>query len=150
MGLINSVGQYFEKLVDGFRIGVQAFKVTVKGNLEFQSNGNTAEHIFPDRNGTVALLDDLFVVSQYRFYSDSATLDQDVWIHTSSITKIVKSAGVNTVEYKINAGSFVLVSFTGDTWTGAIAVTANQVLTWRVTFNGGYESGAVIVKHNRV
>jgi hypothetical protein len=68
MGLINSAGQYFEKLIDGFKIGVQAFKLTIKGNLEFQQNGNTAEHIFPNRNGTVALLDDWVNLRPYTCY----------------------------------------------------------------------------------
>jgi hypothetical protein len=59
MGLINSIGAWFEKITGGWTFGTQLFKLTVKGNLDLESDGNNNEHVFPNKSGTVSLLDDL-------------------------------------------------------------------------------------------
>lgn len=87
--------------------------------------------------------------TQYRFETVT-TMDQDTWLFASTITKVVKSAGINTVEYKINAGSYIALTFTGGVWTGTLSIAANDVLGWRITYNAGYTTGSFNVVHNRV
>lgn len=87
--------------------------------------------------------------TQYRFETVT-TLDQDTWLYASTITRVVKSLGINTVEYKINAGSFVALTFTAGVWTGSLSIAANDVLTWRITYSVGYTTGSFNVVHNRV
>jgi hypothetical protein len=86
--------------------------------------------------------------SQYRF-EIVTTIDQDIWLNNSTIFKIVKSAGVDTAEYRIGVGAWVPISFTGDTWTGTLNITAAQVLSWRITYTGGFTTAALIVQHKR-
>jgi len=87
--------------------------------------------------------------TQYRFETVT-TMDQDTWLYASTITKVVKAAGINTVEYKINAGSFIALTFTSGVWTGTLSIAANDVLTWRITYNAGYTTGSFNVVHSRV
>jgi hypothetical protein len=87
--------------------------------------------------------------SQYRF-EIVTVLDQDIWTSAATITKVVKSLGANTVEYKINAGSYIALTFTSGVWTGSISVAANDVLSWRITYNAGYTNCSFNVIHNRV
>lgn len=87
--------------------------------------------------------------SQYRFETITV-IDQDIWTSASTITRIVKSVGTNTVEYKINAGSYIALTFTSGVWTGSISVAANDVLSWRITYNAGYTNCSFNVIHNRV
>jgi hypothetical protein len=86
--------------------------------------------------------------SAYRF-EVITTMDQDLWLENETIYQITKSVGVDTLEYRINAGSWVPVTFTGDTWTGTLNITAGQVLSWRITYNGGYTSASFNVFHKR-
>ena len=85
--------------------------------------------------------------SQYRF-QNFTVLDQDLWIDSASIVKVVTASGVSTVEYKINAGSYTALSFVGNTWTGSIAVVPNDQLSWRIAYVSGYTTGAIIVVSN--
>ena len=85
--------------------------------------------------------------SQYRF-QNFTVLDQDLWIDSASIVKVVTASGVNTVEYKINAGSYNTLTFTGNTWTGSIGVVPNDQLSWRITYTSGYTTGAIMVVSN--
>jgi hypothetical protein len=87
--------------------------------------------------------------TQYRFETVT-TMDQDTWLFASTITKVVKAAGINTVEYKINAGSYVALTFVSGVWTGSLSIAANDVLGWRITYNAGYTTGSFNVVHNRV
>lgn len=87
--------------------------------------------------------------SHYRFELVTI-IDQDLWRYNSVITAITKTAGVATAEYDINGGGYTLISFTGDTWTGTLNITANDVLKWRITYTGGYTTCALVVEHNRV
>ncbi len=86
--------------------------------------------------------------SHYRFELVT-TIDQDVWLKASTIFSITKTAGVATAEYKINAGAWVPISFTGNTWTGTLNIAANDVMQWRITYTGGYITCALIVQHKR-
>lgn len=85
--------------------------------------------------------------SQYRF-QNFTVLDQDVWLNSGSIYRIVTSSGVNTVEYSLNGGSYSALSFTGNQWTGAIAVVPNDQFSWRITYRPGFTTGAIIVVSN--
>jgi hypothetical protein len=86
--------------------------------------------------------------SQYRF-EIVTTIDQDIWLNDSTIFKIVKSIGVDTAEYRIGVGAWVPITFTGDTWTGTLNITANQVLSWRITYSIGFITAGLIVQHKR-
>jgi hypothetical protein len=63
MGLINSIGSYFETLLSGFTFGTNDTKITIKDDLtvEFRNSSGTTiyEYGFPLKNGTVAMLDDV-------------------------------------------------------------------------------------------
>ena len=59
MGLINSIGSWFEKITGGFKFGTQAESISVKGNVEVETNGIAATHYFPDRDGNIILEDDI-------------------------------------------------------------------------------------------
>jgi len=85
--------------------------------------------------------------SQYRF-QNVTVLDQDLWIDSASIVKVVTASGVSTVEYKINAGSYTALSFVGNTWTGSIDVVPNDQLSWRIAYTSGYTTGAIMVVSN--
>ena len=85
--------------------------------------------------------------SQYRF-QNTTVIDQDVWLNSGSIVKVVTSSGVSTAEYSLNGGSYTAFTFTGDTWTGNIAVVPKDTLAWRITFNSGFTTGALIVVSN--
>ena len=114
-----------------------------RGKLKFVGH-SVADDIANDRVVVTRQQD-----TQYRFETVT-TMDQDTWLYASTITQVVKSAGINTVEYKINAGSYVALTFTGSTWTGTLSIAANDVLTWRITYNAGYTTGSFNVVHNRV
>lgn len=59
MGLINSIGAFFSKFTGGFTFGTQTDQLTIKNSVEIEgTTGTVYEHIFPNKNGTVALLDD--------------------------------------------------------------------------------------------
>ena len=85
--------------------------------------------------------------SQYRF-QNFTVLDQDLWIDSASIVKVVTASGVSTVEYRINTGSYTALTFSGNTWTGSIAVVPNDQLSWRIAYVSGYTTGAIIVVSN--
>jgi hypothetical protein len=85
--------------------------------------------------------------SQYRF-QNITVIDQDVWLNSGSIVKVVTSSGVSTAEYSINGGSYTAFSFTGDTWTGNIPVVPKDTLAWRITYRSGFTTGALVVVSN--
>lgn len=85
--------------------------------------------------------------SQYRF-QNITVIDQDVWLNSGSIVKVVTSSGVSTAEYSINGGSYTAFSFTGDTWTGSIPVVPKDTLAWRITYRSGFTTGALVVVSN--
>ncbi len=58
MLLLNAIGSWFEKTVNGFVFGTKNSKLTVTGFLNFIGNYNY-QHTFPNKNGIVALLSDL-------------------------------------------------------------------------------------------
>lgn len=85
--------------------------------------------------------------SQYRF-QNITVIDQDVWLNSGSIVKVVTSSGVSTAEYSLNGGSYSAFSFTGDTWTGNISVAPKDTFSWRITYRSGYTTAALIVVSN--
>ena len=82
--------------------------------------------------------------TQYRLQNNTV-LDQDLWLNQSTIYKIVTGSGLSTLEYKVNAGSYNALSFTGNTWTGTIAVNPLDELSWRITYKAGYTVASFVV-----
>jgi hypothetical protein len=73
MGLINSIGAYFNKFLGGWTFGTQTDQLTVKNSVEIEgTTGTIYEHTFPNKNGTVAHLDDR------RIYAYTPTSSADV------------------------------------------------------------------------
>jgi hypothetical protein len=62
MGLINSIGAYFNKFLGGWTFGTQTDQLTVKNSAEIVgTTGVIYEHTFQNKNGIVAHLDDITI-----------------------------------------------------------------------------------------
>jgi hypothetical protein len=87
--------------------------------------------------------------SLMQFYLNTDS-EEDIFIRDATIRKIVKGSAIDTLRYKINAGAFSSpLSFTGDTWTGTINITAGDKVIWRVSYNVGFNHGSFIYEHIR-
>jgi len=65
MGLINSIGSWFEKQVEGWTFGTQLHKLIFKGNVEIQGGVGNYEHTFQNKDGILAHLDDIETTTRY-------------------------------------------------------------------------------------
>jgi hypothetical protein len=62
MGLINSIGAYFNKFLGGWTFGTQTDQLTMKNSAEIVgTTGVIYEHTFQNKNGIVAHLDDITI-----------------------------------------------------------------------------------------
>jgi hypothetical protein len=62
MGLINSIGAYFNKFLGGWTFGTQTDQLTVKNSVELEgTTGTIYEHTFQNKDGIVAHLDDITI-----------------------------------------------------------------------------------------
>lgn len=87
--------------------------------------------------------------SQYRFELVT-TIDQDLWLFPATITRVVKSPGVDTAQYRTgSAEAFNTITFTGNESTTPIAVKVNDEFSWRITYNSGYTTAALTVVSQR-
>lgn len=87
--------------------------------------------------------------SQYRFELVT-TIDQDIWLYPATITRVVKSPGVATAQYRTGSlENFNTITFTGNESTTPIAVKANDEFSWRITYNSGYTTAALTVVSQR-
>jgi hypothetical protein len=62
MGLINSIGAYFNKFLGGWTFGTQTDQLTVKNSVELEgTTGTIYEHTFQNKDGVLAHLDDITI-----------------------------------------------------------------------------------------
>lgn len=87
--------------------------------------------------------------THYRF-ENILVIDQDLWLSNEVITKVVKSVGANTVEYRTGSAAYTAIPFSGNTFTGSIPVTASDAFSWRITYNSGYTTATVVAVHSKV
>jgi hypothetical protein len=132
-----------------FWAGDATWRTVISDTAYNATSWNGVTDIAPSKN---AVRDKIEVIapihSEYQFYLVTQ-INQDIWLVAETITQITKSAGVTTASYSINGGATVPISFTGNTWTGTIAIAANDVLIWNITYTGGYTSAALVVVHSR-
>ena len=104
-------------------------------------NGVTT--IAPSKNAVRDILEKMRPFQTNVWFNLVTTIDQDLFLYASTITQISKTAGVATASYQINGGSINTITFTGNDATVSIAVAANDRLTWRITYTGGYTSATL-------
>jgi hypothetical protein len=84
MGLINSIGAYFNKFLGGWTFGTQTDQLTMKNSAEIVgTTGTVYEHTFQNKNGIVAHLDDITIslptdtTGSILFLNSSNDIDSD-------------------------------------------------------------------------
>ena len=120
--------------------------LTSRANLNFVGTDvNVTDD--PANDATVVTITNTSYV-EYMFTASLLVIDQDLWPATGSISKIVKLAGIATVSYTKNGGSSIPLVFnattitTNDSTSTPIAVTANDIFVWTITYTGGYTSAS--------
>jgi hypothetical protein len=123
MGLVNSIGSFFQKITTGFIFGTNDTKITVKDNIivEFEkaTPGTVYEYSFPLQNGTIALTSDLtgFGLSNADITAVSLT--------TSTLTLTRASGNLTTSVPTFNQNT-----------TGSAATLTTTRTIWGQNFNG--------------
>jgi hypothetical protein len=129
MGLINSIGSYFEKYSAGWIFGTQNHKLTLENSVKIIANSTNRVVTLPAKSGTVAFLDD--IPASYGLYSQ-IELSTPVVNTTVETTIIGSGIGILTVP----ANAFKV----GDSFVarmcGKISSLNNANLTIKLKSNG--------------
>ena len=65
------------------------------------------------------------------------------YLEASTLTTILKSAGIATISYSRNGAAFVQLS----AGTTSLSIAAGDAFLWRATYNATYTSGSLTLKH---
>lgn len=98
MGLINSIGSYFEKYSAGWIFGTQNHKLTLENSVKIIANATNRIVTLPAKSGTVAFLDD--ISATYGLYSQ---IELSTPVVNTTVETTIIGSGVGTLSVPANA-----------------------------------------------